>query len=68
MSALALAPRVYESVQEERTLDDLISSICKGLAAGGVVACPVCGGEMRAGGTPSEVAVARCTDCRSVLT
>jgi hypothetical protein len=51
------------------TLEDLVSGAWEGLAAGRSVACPVCGGELRARPVASAAGSAggRCRDCGSTL-
>ena len=75
MSALAVAPVRFDHVDGRPTLDDLIGSAWEGLAAREVVACPVCGGELRhelrhpRAVEPTNVPafIGRCRDCGSVL-
>jgi hypothetical protein len=62
MSALAIAPAALDRAGEQRTLDDLITAICDALAAGEVVPCPVCGGELEPAAAGREP-TGRCKEC-----
>jgi hypothetical protein len=71
MSTL-LAPRspsLFDSARGEPTLDDLLVGAWKGLAAHRVVACPVCGDELRPErDAPAQASRGRCSGCGSQLT
>jgi hypothetical protein len=46
MTALAIAPTLFDAAGGEPTLDELIVGAWEGLAAQQSVACPVCDGEL----------------------
>jgi hypothetical protein len=48
------------------TLDDAIVGVWEGLAAQVVVACPLCGGALRAHAAPDAVG-GKCRDCGTAL-
>jgi hypothetical protein len=66
--AVAMGPTLFDAMGGEPTLDDLIVGAWEGLAAHGVVACPICGGEMEPeyGVHPRPVA-GLCADCGTQL-
>jgi hypothetical protein len=68
VSALTLAPSLFDQLGGEPTLEDVLVGAWEGLAAQRSVQCPVCQGEM----TPDWAAGAglvggRCRDCGSTL-
>jgi hypothetical protein len=68
MSTLALAPSLFGAVGGEPTLDELIAGVWEGLAAHGVVVCPVCEGEMAPEyGAGSRPVGGRCEHCGTAL-
>jgi hypothetical protein len=69
VTTLALAPqRLDDTAGGEPTLDELIVDAWEGLAAGRVVGCVVCEGEMAAGaGDASDPLAGRCPECGAVL-
>jgi hypothetical protein len=68
MTALAVAPTLFDLRGGEPTLDDLIVGAWEGLAAHVVVACPACDGEMAPVTGGEEGAVAgRCRACGATL-
>jgi hypothetical protein len=62
------APALFESVAEEGTLDELITSVWEGLRAHATVECPVCHGEMAPEyGVHARAVGGRCSACGSTL-
>ncbi len=47
MTALAVAPTLFDDLGGEPTLDDVLVDVWEGLTAHRVVGCPVCGEEMK---------------------
>ncbi len=70
MTAL-LAPRpvsLFDPVAVEPTLDELLGSAWEGLSAHRIVACPVCGGEMKPTYSAHALPVGgTCTGCGSTF-
>jgi hypothetical protein len=63
------APRLFDGLGGEPTLDQLIAGVWEGLAAHAAVACPVCDGEMTAeDGAGTRPAGGRCRRCGTTLT
>ena len=68
MTTLTVAPSLFDAVGGEPTLDELIVGVWEGLAAHGVVECPVCGEEMApVYGAQARPIGGRCGDCASEL-
>jgi hypothetical protein len=47
VTALAVAPTLFDDLGGEPTLDDVLVDVWEGLTAHRVVSCPVCGEEMK---------------------
>jgi hypothetical protein len=47
VTALAVAPTLFDDLGGEPTLDDVLVDVWEGLTAHRVVCCPVCGEEMK---------------------
>ena len=47
MTALAVAPTLFDDLGGEPTLDDVLVDVWEGLTAHRVVSCPVCGEHMK---------------------
>jgi hypothetical protein len=47
VTALAVAPTLFDDLGGEPTLDDLLVDVWEGLTAHRIVACPVCSEEMK---------------------
>ena len=61
-------PGLFETANDEATLDELLTRVWEGLATGRLAECPVCGGQLH----PVYAAHARpvgghCRDCGSRL-
>jgi hypothetical protein len=75
MTALAVAPSLFDQLSGEPTLDDLIVGAWEGLTAHQVAECPVCDGELAprrsfaggAAGGESRSVVGQCRTCATVL-
>jgi ribosomal protein S27E len=68
MSALAVAPTLFDPQGGEPTLDDVIVGAWEGLAAQAVVPCPVCDGELEPVLDPDgRVDGGRCHGCGTTL-
>ena len=68
MTTLTVAPSLFEAVGGEPTLDELIVGVWEGLAAHGVVECPVCGEDLAPEyGAHARPVGGRCGGCSSVL-
>jgi hypothetical protein len=67
MSALALAPSVFERADGHQTLDELIIGVCEALAAHDAAGCPVCGGELETGVPLRRGWLGRCKDCGTAI-
>jgi hypothetical protein len=61
-------PSLLDEVGGEPTLDEMLVGVWEGLIAHRVVACPVCGGEMKPQyGVHALPRGGRCTSCGSSL-
>jgi hypothetical protein len=68
MSALAVAPTLFDLLGGGPTLDDVIVGAWEGLTAHTVVSCPVCDGELAPEyGARSRLRGGRCSDCGSSI-
>jgi hypothetical protein len=68
VTTLTVAPSLFDAVGGEPTLDELIAGVWEGLAAHGVVECPVCGEEMAPEyGAHARPIGGRCRACGSAL-
>jgi hypothetical protein len=68
VATLTVAPSLFDAVGGEPTLDELIVGVWEGLAAHGVVECPVCGEEMApVYGAQARPIGGRCHGCASEL-
>jgi hypothetical protein len=68
VTTLTVAPSLFDAVGGEPTLDELIVGVWEGLAAHGVVECPVCGEEMApVYGAQARPIGGRCQGCASEL-
>ncbi len=76
MTALAVAPSLFDQLSGEPTLDDLIVGAWEGLTAHRVVECPVCDSEMTprsvvggsgAVGQTRRLAGGRCRSCGTTI-
>jgi hypothetical protein len=68
MTALAIAPTLFDQLGGEPTLDDLIVGAWEGLAAHSVVTCPVCDGELAPQyGAHHHPVGGRCRSCGTTL-
>ena len=69
MSALAIAPSLFDRPRGAPTLDDVIVDAWEGLAAHQAVSCPVCGGELVPQyGAHARPVAGRCSNCSTVIT
>jgi hypothetical protein len=69
VSALTVAPTLFDPLGGEPTLDDVLVDAWEGLAARRAVQCPVCHGEMDPDGVADSPPIGgRCRDCGSTLT
>jgi hypothetical protein len=68
VTTLTVAPSLFDAVGGEPTLDELIVGVWEGLAAHGIVECPVCGEEMApVYGAQARPIGGRCRGCASEL-
>jgi hypothetical protein len=69
VTTLTVAPSLFDALGGEPTLDELIAGAWEGLAAHGVVHCPICEEDMRPEyGAHALPIGGRCTRCGTVLT
>jgi hypothetical protein len=68
MTALAVAPTLFDDVGGEPTLDEMLVGVWEGLTAHRRVSCPVCGAAMRPEYGQHALPIGgRCTECGSTL-
>jgi hypothetical protein len=68
VSTLAVTPSLFDSLGGQPTLDELLVGVWEGLAAHGVMQCPVCRGEMDPQyGAHARPIGGRCSNCASTL-
>ena len=68
MTALAVAPTLFDQLGGGPTLDDLIVDAWEGLTAHQVVACPVCDGELAPQyGAHARPVAGRCRSCGTTI-
>ncbi len=68
MTALAVAPTLFDDLGGEPTLDDVLVDVWEGLTAHRVVSCPVCGEEMKPEYSAHALPIGgRCSSCGSTI-
>ena len=68
MTTLALALPLFEDVEREPSLDDIVVRAWEGVSGHGVVECPVCQGEMEPEyGAQARPVAGRCSDCGAAI-
>jgi hypothetical protein len=68
VSTLAVEQPTLEGLERERTLDDVIVGVWRGLCSHQIVKCPICHGEMAPEYSAQALPVGgRCRDCGVTL-
>jgi hypothetical protein len=68
VTALAVAPTLFDHLGGEPTLDDVLVDVWEGLTAHRVVSCPVCGEDMKPQyGAHALPVGGGCTSCGSTV-
>ena len=68
MTALAVAARLFDPLDGDPTLDEVLVSAWEGITAHRTVECPVCGGEMEPKyGAQARPAGGGCNSCGATI-